>query len=171
MFASHEPCNLKEWNVQQGRLLTCGRPGRGHYAAGMFPSKGVPGDILAEWAAGVSVAGVVHIVSLLGQKKSGRSEFQYYPFRSCEESNNKPTFQAWLDRESAGILVVHEFPTIDYRTIRPDRIAAIKTCIKALLAAGQTVVLMDSAGAVRTTQVREALGLTTQRVSLTDACV
>jgi hypothetical protein len=124
-----------------------------------------------EWIEGVRMIDpIVHIVSLLGKKGTGTSEFKYYPFRSCEESNHKPIFQDWLGSKNPGALVVHEFPTTDYEDIPNDRIAAIRTCVEGLLARGSTVLLMDSAGAVRTRQVRIALSLTSQKAKLTEPC-
>jgi hypothetical protein len=125
---------------------------------------------LKEWVDGLSGADPVHIVSLLGQKKNGTSEFKYYPFRSCEEPGGKPTFQSWLDGFKRGAFMVREFPTIDYQTIPADRVSRITSYVQKLLAEGQTVVLVDSAGAVRTKQVREAMGVTKQMRALTEPC-
>jgi len=52
----NEPCNLREWFTERGRLLTCGRPGRGYYPAGRLPQGGVPDDILREWVDGIGIA-------------------------------------------------------------------------------------------------------------------
>jgi len=168
--AKYEPCNLREWFVDHGRLLTCGRPGRGYYAAGNLPHKGVPGHILEEWVQGLCVADCVDIVSLLGKKKNGTSEFRYYPFRSSEESGGKPTLQSWLDAQRRGAFFVREFPTTDYQTIPADRVSGIVSYIQKLLGDGRTVVLVDSAGAVRTKQVRDAMGATKQVRTLTKPC-
>jgi hypothetical protein len=166
----YEPCNLREWSVKRGRLLTCGRPGRGYYAAGNLPHDGVPDHILKEWVEGLCVAERVHIVSLLGKKKNGTSEFKYYPFRSCEEPEGKPTFQSWLDALKRGAFIVRESPTVDYQTIPADRVIAITSYVQKLLAGGRTVVVLDSAGAVRTKQIREAIGVTKQVRALTQPC-
>jgi hypothetical protein len=117
---------------------------------------------LKEWVEGLCVAERVHIVSLLGKKKNGTSEFRYYPFRSREEPEGKPTFQSWLDALKRDTFTVREFPTIDYQTIPADRVSAITGYVQELLADGRTVVVLDSAGSVRTKQVREALGVTKQ---------
>ncbi len=39
-----------------------------------------------KWAEGLPDRKPTHIVSLLGRKKDGFSEFGYYPFRSSKES-------------------------------------------------------------------------------------
>lgn len=69
---------------------------------------------------------VTAIVSLLGRKPepAGQSEFSYYSFRSVHEDRpGSPTFQEWLDRETApGKYVVIEHPTTDTRPISlPDK--------------------------------------------------
>lgn len=49
------------------------------------------------WVKGLPAANLLYIVSLLGKKPNGYSEFSYYPFRSSKEDDDKPTFQQWLD--------------------------------------------------------------------------
>jgi len=101
---------------------------------------------------------VVHIVSLLGWKTDGFSEFEYYPFRSEKESGPKPSFQEWLNKQyPARGFVVHEFPTVD-RKIPPDIVARVAKCVTALMEADLTVIIVDSAGDTRTGQVAKALG-------------
>ena len=99
-MATKEPMNLSEWKPvitapQRGRLFTCGRPGRATFGREKRP---VGDDIINLWVQGLPEAEVLHIVSLLGQKTTGFSEFVYYPFRSSEEPGTKPTFQEWLDK-------------------------------------------------------------------------
>ena len=58
------------------------------------------------------------IVSLLGRKPDGKSEFRFYPFHgnwdSLEEREDKPSFQEWLDRNHADLtIIVKEHPTWD----------------------------------------------------------
>lgn len=155
-----EPCNLREWRVDSGRLLTCGRPGRGKYSGS---KKKIPIDVIDAWADGLLEAGCRQIVSLLGWKAHGLSEFSYYPFRSCEEASDptdpKSTFQEWLNARCGLRFFVREFRTID----DPDKITAesvtvIKDCVLDLLGRGHTVVIVDSAGVQRTGKIRDALG-------------
>jgi hypothetical protein len=71
----------------------------------------------------------LNIVSLLGEKFAGKhSEFKHYPFRSCFETGDRPTFQAWLDANYDGRFRVHEFHTVDAGPagIPPNEIARIR---------------------------------------------
>jgi hypothetical protein len=160
MASSKEPINISEWKPlapsrQVTRLFTCGRPGRATYGRDKI---NVDDDTIDKWVNGLPKATVLHIVSLLGQKKSGFSEFGYYPFRSSKESGPKPTFQEWLDEHYGRRFIVHEFPTVDARGIPPDVLTSVTHCIIDLIENGNTVVLVDSAGAERTARVCKAIG-------------
>jgi hypothetical protein len=152
---SSEPANLREWQGKGGRLFTCGRPGRATFKR---ERRQIQEDTINLWASGLPRADILHIVSLLGQKTDGFSEFDYYPFRSSQESGIKPTFQEWLDQRYGHRFVVHEFPTTDARGIPPDLLDAAKHCVLTLIMSGETVVVVDSAGAERTARVCEAVG-------------
>lgn len=114
-------------------------------------------DTIDLWVKGLPTANPLHIVSLLGQKQDQFSEFAYYPFRSGHEAGTKPTFQEWLNQRYGQCFVVHEFPTVDAAGIELARLTAVTACVRDLLAAGATVVLVDSAGAERTARVCERL--------------
>jgi hypothetical protein len=157
-----EPINLKEWKLAAGfhpggRLFTCGRPGRA-----VFGRKRVHVDdgTIDRWVDGLLRIGVGHIVSLLGCKNDGFSEFDYYPFRSSKEFEAKPTFQDWLDKRYGPRLVVHEFSTIDAdpQGIPSDVLETVKHCVLDLVRSGNTVVVVDSYGSQRTSKVCEAAG-------------
>ena len=157
-----EPINLQEWKgsagaQQSGRLFTCGRPGRATYDTKILSG---PDDIIDLWANGLPKAEALHIVSLLGRKRSGYSEFGYYPFRSAKEPGTKPTFQSWLDARYGPRFVVHEFPTVDREGIPKDALGLAGDCVLRLLRAGHTTVVMDSAGCERTARVCEAIKYT-----------
>jgi hypothetical protein len=94
------------------------------------------------WVKGLPEARPTHIISLLGWKKKGFSEFWYYPFRSSKKSGTKPTFQEWLDEHYVQCFVVDEFPTVDRRGIPPD---ILKVVTRRLLddRSGSTVVVVD----------------------------
>ena len=159
----HEPCNLREWVVPQGRLFTCGRPGRGHFksAAAKWPAQ-VPAPILASWVRGLPPGNPVHVVSLLGRKPTpGPSEFEPYPFRSTYELEAKPTLQEWMDNSWPTRFVVHEFPTVDTQPIPAGLLSEISSCIYTLLRRNEVVVVVDSAGCSRTGKVCKSLGLAT----------
>jgi hypothetical protein len=158
----NEPMNLRKWRPGAqaeccGRLFTGGRPGRGTPGYGRT-RKAVDEAIIDRWVAGLPQADVLHIVSLLGHKTDGFSEFAYYPFRSCRDPAGKPTFQEWLERRYGKRFSVHEFPTVDARGIEAGVLDDVKTCVRRLLAAGHAVMILDSAGAERTARVCEDLG-------------
>jgi hypothetical protein len=102
MTKAHEPCNLREWRVQTGRLFTCGRPGRGCYPSSprKWPAQ-VPDTVLAAWVDGLPSVDPLHIVSLLGRKPPpGPSEFASYPFRSEHETAAKRHFKNGCTRST-----------------------------------------------------------------------
>ena len=147
-MASKEPMNLREWRPgiftpQPGRLFTCGRPGRATLGRAKKP---VDEGTINLWIKGLPEADVLHIISLLGEKTSGFSEFGYYPFRSSKESGTKPTFQQWLDKRYGGRFVVHEFRTVDARGIPRDILKTVVRHSLDLLENGHTVLVLDSAG-------------------------
>lgn len=156
-----EPCNLKrcepEGTPQPGHLFTCGRPGRSLGSTGS-----VPDEITECWIAGLPKADTVHLVSMLGSKEDGRSEYSFYTFRgSHENSAGKPTFQTWLDsRYGAGEFEVHEYPTVDAgpRSLSDKDIESIRAIVMPLLSHGETVVVFDSYGSERTGQFCSATG-------------
>jgi hypothetical protein len=115
-------------------------------------------SIIDEWVTGLPKAEVLHIVSLLGQKKDGFSEYSYYPFRSAKEPGPKPNFQDWLNNRYGERFIVYEFPTTDRHGIEAGVMEDVKSCLSQLLGEGQTVLLIDSAGAERTARVCEQLG-------------
>ncbi len=159
---SKEPINLSEWKSATssqygGRLFTCGRPGRGTPGYGR-DQKPVDEDTIDRWISGLPAADEVHIVSLLGTKKGGTSEFIYYPFRSSYEGGSKPTFQEWLVSRYGLRFVVHEFRTVDMRGIEKPVLDQVRYCVLALLKDASTVVIVDSAGAERTARVCEHMG-------------
>lgn len=70
----------------------------------------------------------------------------------------KPTFQEWLDQRYGQRFLVHEFPTVDARGIPPDVLDMVTRCVRNLIAEGSTVVIVDSAGAERSSRVCEGMG-------------
>lgn len=157
-----EPYNLREWTTrhgpqESGRLFTCGRPGRGTFGIDKVQ---VPRNVIDLWARGLPKTDLLHIVSLLGQKRDGLSEFWYYPFGSSTESDHKPTFEKWLNSRYAKRFVVHEFPTTDHQGVPPEVRDEVAHCVSELMKKGYIVVIVDSARAERTGRIRERLGYT-----------
>ncbi len=154
-----EPANLTEWIPESkngdGRLFTCGRPGRATYGRKKIT---IDEQTIDSWVSGLPEADQLQLVSLLGRKPGGFSEFVYYPFRSSEESDDKPSMQEWLDQRYPHRFVVHEFPTVDARAIPGDLLDEVGQTAQGLIQEGFTVVIMDSAGAERTARVCESIG-------------
>ena len=155
-----EPANLIEWVSTSapghgGRLFTCGRPGRATYR---WQRVRVDDETIDLWVNGLPEADVLHVVSLLGKKRDGFSEFGYYPFRSSAEGGTQPTFQEWLDHCYGPRFVIHELPTVDARGIPTDQLQEASCLVLGLIRSGNTVVIVDSAGAERTARVCEAMG-------------
>lgn len=118
----------------------------------------MPDEIIDKWIIGLPTASVLHIVSLLGRKTDGFSEFEYYPFRSVEESGAKPSFQEWLNEKNPDQrYTVHEIPTVDHG-LPPDTVERVAKQVNGLLATNLTVIIIDSAGDTRTGQIAKRLG-------------
>jgi hypothetical protein len=154
-----EPYRLWEWHPKairaaSGRLFTCARPGRG-----IFSTKKVAigPETIGLWVDGLPTARPLHLISLLGQKPDGYSEFGFYPFRSRHEVGDKPTFQEWMDQRYIGRFAIYEFPTIDTLKIPEDIFEAIKHLVAGLLADHRTVMIVDSGGYSRSGKVCERM--------------
>jgi hypothetical protein len=157
-----EPKRLREWRPRSGQgsggLFTCARPG---WSQGKKLDK-ISDDVVEAWVNGLPRSSDVVIVSLLGHKPKpdGRSEFSYYSFRSCTETSaedaRRPTFQEWLDAKyGPGRLSIIEHPTTDTDPVPIDILKTLKNEILTLLGANRIVVLMDSGGWSRVSQVCE----------------
>ncbi len=150
-----EPINLREWIAKDGgQLFTCGRPGRGTFGR---EKRNIAEDIIDLWISGLPT-GPWQIVSLLGSKKGGYSEFAYYPFKSSLEIGSKPSFQEWLNARYGPRFTVHEFPTVDATGIPNATMERATQRIRELLRSGQSVLLVDSAGCERTARICESMG-------------
>jgi hypothetical protein len=98
-------------------------------------------------------AGELAVVSLLGQKPDGTSEFSFYPFRGRYDRGDRgvPTFEEWLAKHyPERAIIVREHPTIDFRPVPPETLDCVAAEIASLLQVGKTVVIMDSGGETRT---------------------
>lgn len=136
-------------------FFTCARPGRtGNEAS---KSTQVPDQLVLRWVLGLPSPNTA-IVSLLGCKPDGLSEFSFYSFYGgfdlATEHPGRLSFQQWLDRWHGGLsILVCEHPTRDYRPVPAETLEAVASDIKRLLSAGRTVVLLDSGGQQRTGSV------------------
>src|SRR5450759_4717724 len=114
-----EPYRLTRWvsKTQQitGRLFTCARPGR---SMGRKQAN-ISDECVLAWAAGLPTsAEETIIISLLGKKANGLSEFSYYSFRGgferWQDRPNCPTFEEWLNSHCKPRRYrVYEYPTTD----------------------------------------------------------
>ena len=141
-----EPYKKRRWRRASSpdsvALFTCARPGRSKSKAGKVPDTIV--DLWVRNLPGPKTA----IVSLLGAKPDGTSEFSFYSFCGRE------SFQDWLDKRHGSLsITVREHPTTDYASIPSAELDAIANDVSRLLAEGYTVVLVDSGGETRTSQV------------------
>jgi len=147
-----EPWKLRRWKLpsaSSAKFYTCARPGRSKGSKGPAPD-----DLIHEWISGLPPNQNVAILSLLGHKPDGTSEWSFYSFYRKHRS-----FQEWLDQHyPAKAIKVIQHSTCDCRSIERERLSAIEADIRALLQGGQTVVMMDSGGAQRIQQVCRYIG-------------
>ncbi len=148
-----EPCRLRRWRLPSSTVsavfYTCARPGRSKGSKGKVPDK-----LLHDWMRGIPSGSNVVVVSLLGEKKDGTSEFSFYSFYAEGRS-----FQQWLDQNYPERAVqVIEHPTIDLCRVPTETLEAAASDVSRLLLEGRTVVLMDSGGVARSGQVCKHMG-------------
>lgn len=158
-----EPYKLRRWrrssSPDQIPVFTCARPGRSKSSTGS-----VPDSVVDTWVNGVPGGAKTTVVSLLGRKPNGLSEFSFYSFagaiETSDERGTRPLFQEWLARRHGqrGIEVV-EHPTTDFKPLPRELLEAVSKEIDLLLSSGRTVVLVDSGGETRTRQVCKHAGL------------
>jgi len=133
-------------------FFTCARPGRTGHPASKHAQ--VPDDLVHRWVLGLPGPKTA-IVSLLGRKPDGLSEFSFYSFYGGfdlqSEHSGCLSFQEWLDRwHGDQSIVVREHPTCDFKPVPYETLEAVASDINDLLSAGRTVVLVDSGGQTRT---------------------
>ena len=156
-----EPYRLIRWKPKgplAGQFFTCARPGRSKDAQAKIRD-----EVVDSWVKGLPVSQKVTIVSLLGRKPNGKSEFSFYSFRGgfdqLSDRPGCPTFQEWLNGTYGnGRYCVIEYPTVDVEPLAPETITEVSSIILSLLREGRTVVLMDSGGIGRTGKVCKCLG-------------
>jgi len=142
-----EPHRLRRWRIRAGPatpFYTCARPGRSKGAGGRVSDK----DLNA-WVEGLPAKQNVVIVSLLGWKPDGTSEYSFYGFHEHGHS-----WQEWLDRIHPGSKIcVMEFPTTDFQKVPQDVLDAVAEALRRLVSEKKVVILVDSGGETRTKQV------------------
>jgi hypothetical protein len=151
-----KPYMLRRWRIgdpsSRQYFFTCARPGR----TGARESKDAPvsDDLVHRWVRGLPGPQTA-IVSLLGCKPDGRSEFSFYSFFGGfdrrSENTGRFSFQEWITRWHQDLsIVVCEHPTCDFKPIPADTLNAVASDIGKFISAGRTVVLVDSGGQTRT---------------------
>jgi len=152
-----------------GFLYTCARPGR---SLGRKQAQ-ISDAVVDAWVAGIAKeiqfrptgmpcsSDKVVIISLLGRKPSGLSEFSYYSFRGGfdlpKDRPGCPTWQEWLTAKYGPRYRVHEFPTEDLKIIPEETKELLVNAVQKFLHAGQTVILVDSGGVGRTGSIVQAV--------------
>ena len=165
-----KPYRLRRWRL--GRrpaatyFFTCARPGR-ELGKSVSP---IPDGVVDKWVRGLPQSNTA-IVSLLGRKPDGLSEYSFYSFCGASddatERRGRPTFQEWLEQRHGDLqITVRDHPTRDFSKIPPETLAAIKTDLDLLFSQGRTVVLVDSGGETRNTAVCKFLGAVEDSSSL-----
>jgi hypothetical protein len=154
-----EPCKWREWAVASGRLFTCARPGR---SQGKFVIR-VPDRDVDEWLRGIEkkVGPRFVVLSLLGTKQDGTSEYSFYSFRGGSElDSGAPTMGEWIAKKHPELEVsVREYPTVDFEPIGEDVTSQVIAEIKAATGRGEAVILMDSGGEQRTGDICKRMSL------------
>lgn len=151
---------LRRWTLrdQAGvRLFTSARPGRKY-------SKDAPvsDDEVRMWTDGIHMLGPnPTVVSLLGRKPDGMSEYGFYSFYGgLDDGQDHPgrlSFAEWLTSVDPFVELI-EHPTIDFEPITPGTLQAIEADVRGSLRSGRTVLVFDSGGETRTGQVCRHLG-------------
>lgn len=109
-------------------------------------------------------SGPVVIVSLLGRKPDGLSEFSFYSFYGgFETQNDRPGalhFSEWLNRTyPKRELELFEHPTVDFKPVPTETLDRVKETVVPFLDSNRAVVLVDSGGEGRVRPVCKHLGL------------
>jgi hypothetical protein len=170
---SSEPYRLEKHSLKaaliNGFFYTCARPGR---SLGRQKSV-VTDEAVHAWIKGINkemqsgasgdhgIKDEIAIVSVLGRKPHGLSEFSYYSFRGgfdlVEERPNCLTWQEWLTKHYGYQYRVYEFPTEDLKPINEDIKKRVIRAILDLVDSGTRVVLVDSGGVGRTGSIVHAV--------------
>lgn len=108
-------------------------------------------SIVDKWVNGLPGGVATTIISLLGRKSDGLSEFSFYTFsvviETTHESGKRPLFQDWLAQRPADRAVQPvEDPSTDFKPLETVVLEAAAQDVEACLLSGRIVVLVDSCG-------------------------
>jgi hypothetical protein len=126
------------------QFFTCARPGRSKGAR-----RTVEDELVHKWVQGLPFENKISIVSLLGKKPNGKSEWSFYSFYLKGE-----TFQDWLDYNYAEReFRIIERPTIDSERVSVLTLDVVRSDILTAHSKGRACDIMDSGGEQRSGQV------------------
>lgn len=149
-----EPFRLKAWQLPKtspGMFYTSARPGRSRGSQAKVPDR-----VVLDWVNGLPDSSEIYIISLLGEKPGGNSEFSFYSSFVGPDS-----FQEWLNaRISNRRFHIISYPTIDLEPMTPAVLAAVSAEVRRLVSLGKIVVIVDSGGWTRTGTVAAYLNAT-----------
>src|SRR2546426_2008088 len=137
-----KPFRLRRWQIgtptDRFHFFTCARPGRTGDPASKHAQ--VSENMVHRWVLGLPYPNTA-IVSLLGRKPDGLSEFSFYSFYggfdSPSEHPGRLSFQEWLDRWHGDLsIVVSQHATQDFEPIQHEMLDEIASDINKLLSAG-----------------------------------
>lgn len=96
------------------------------------------------------------VVSLLGRKPNGMSEYWFYSFYGrlddAEDRHGKLSFAEWLTSVHPDVELLDQ-PTTDFEPVPLGTLQTIETDVRRSLRSGRTVLVFDSGGETRIGQV------------------
>ncbi len=159
-----KPYKLRRWRLADGisnyYFFTCARPGRTSRPESRWDR--VEDAVVRQWLSGLPGPKTA-IVSLLGCKPDGTSEYDFYSFYGGfdkpEEQSGRKSFREWLDQyQGVTPILLEEHPTEDFKRVSDEALTSTATIIRELMRDDYTVVLIDSGGEQRTGQVCRHIG-------------
>jgi len=138
-----KPYMLKRWRLDTTGpplwFFTCARPGRSGNPSSKIAS--VSDDLVQRWVLGLPGPRTA-IVSLLGRKPDGTSEFSFYSFRGgFDLASDRPSclsFQERLDKWHGALsIVLREYATCDFKPVSPETLEAVSSGVRELASAGR----------------------------------
>ncbi len=159
-----KPYNLRRWKLDTStgivHYFTCGRPGREKGPKALR----VCDELVHNWVLGLQeyCGPNLAIISLLGRKRDGSSEFSFYSFYggsdTTAERKGRPSLQEWLETHHKALgISVYEFPTTDRSSVPVELRDSVVAQVKELFLDSRHVVVVDSAGAERTGRIHDHL--------------
>lgn len=140
-------------------FFTCARPGRTSAPASRYAD--VSDDVVEAWSLRIAGYAPITVLSMLGSKDNGKSEFSFYTFWGDDDPTavgKRLSFGDVLAVVEPQITLV-ERPTTDGLTLPQDNVDDLCALVKEMVATDRPVVLMDSGGEQRTGAIADAVGV------------